>query len=99
MQTATIRSPLANPLAGQRLGYRVVAAPTVAPGAFRQVTTMAKKKGVRIIVTLECTEARAIGATPSRYCTQKNRRNTPERLELKKYNPSLKRYTVHREVK
>jgi hypothetical protein len=35
------------------------------------VVTMAKKKGVRIIVTLECTEARGIGATPSRYCTQK----------------------------
>jgi large subunit ribosomal protein L33 len=60
---------------------------------------MARKKGVRIIVTLECTEARGEGATPSRYCTQKNRRNTPERLELKKYNPHLKRYTVHREVK
>jgi len=60
---------------------------------------MAKKKGVRIIVTLECTEARGLGETPSRYCTQKNRRNTPERLELKKYNPNLRRYTVHREVK
>lgn len=32
---------------------------------------MAKKKGVRIIVTLECTESRGVGATPSRYCTQK----------------------------
>jgi hypothetical protein len=32
---------------------------------------MAKKKGVRIIVTLECTEARGLGETPSRYCTQK----------------------------
>lgn len=31
-------------------------------------------------------------------CAQ-NRRNTPERLELKKYNPHLKRMTVHREVK
>jgi hypothetical protein len=33
----------------------------------------AKKKGVRLIVTLECTEARAEGATPSRYVTQKVR--------------------------
>jgi hypothetical protein len=41
--------------------------------AVRQVATMAKKKGVRIIVTLECTEAKTAGATPSRYCTQKVR--------------------------
>jgi large subunit ribosomal protein L33 len=110
---------------------------------------MAKKKGVRIIVTLECTEARAAGETPSRYCTQKvsrrpgcstagraraglwpasrappppprrrrarsppppllpvpvccdpqNRRNTPERLELMKYNKNLRKYTLHREIK
>jgi len=31
--------------------------------------------------------------------TKKNRKNTPERLELKKYNPILKRITVHREIK
>lgn len=30
-------------------------------------------QGVRMIVTLECTEARAEGATPSRYTTQKVR--------------------------
>lgn len=37
----------------------------------KQPVTMAKKKGVRCIVTLECTEARAEGATPSRYTTEK----------------------------
>ena len=40
---------------------------------------MAKKKGIRRIITLECTEARAEGNTPSRYTTQKNTKNTPER--------------------
>jgi hypothetical protein len=30
---------------------------------------------------------------------KQNRRNHPERLELKKYNPYLKRYTLHREIK
>uniref|UniRef100_A0A061RX87 Large subunit ribosomal protein L33 n=1 Tax=Tetraselmis sp. GSL018 TaxID=582737 RepID=A0A061RX87_9CHLO len=65
----------------------------------RQVTCMAKKKGVRCIITLECTEARAEGATPSRYVTQKNRKNTPERLEIKKYNKFLRRMTVHKEIK
>jgi hypothetical protein len=58
---------------GSTLTYRVAAAPMPAQTAVRQVATMAKKKGVRIIVTLECTEAKATGATPSRYCTQKVR--------------------------
>lgn len=52
---------------------------TVAPqtqsstNASRQVTCMVKKKGIRLIVTLECTEAKGEGATPSRYTTQKVR--------------------------
>ncbi len=29
----------------------------------------------------------------------KNRKNTPARMELKKYNPILKRVTVHKEIK
>ena len=33
------------------------------------------------------------------YTTIKNKRNTPSRLELKKYNPFLRRYTLHREIK
>ena len=57
------------------------------------------KKEQRINITLECTEARGLGLTPSRYTTSKNRQNTPERLELKKYNPFLKRVTVHKEIK
>ena len=42
------------------------ALPSAGNGATRSVTCMAKKKGVRLIVTLECTEARAEGGTPSR---------------------------------
>jgi ribosomal protein L33 len=56
---------------GSRLSLKVAPAPKVNTEAPRQVTTMAKKKGVRCIITLECTEARAEGATPSRYVTQK----------------------------
>lgn len=29
----------------------------------------------------------------------KNKKNTPDRLERKKYNPFLKKVTVHREIK
>ncbi|MFQ5448783.1 MAG: 50S ribosomal protein L33 [Saprospiraceae bacterium] len=62
---------------------------------------MAKKqKGNRIQIILECTEQKDSGvAGMSRYVTQKNRKNTPERLELKKYNPFLKKMTLHREIK
>ena len=58
-----------------------------------------KKKDARQVITLECTEARALGKSPSRYSTMKNKKNTPDRLELKKFNPVLKRYTVHKEIK
>ena len=62
---------------------------------------MAKKnKGNRVQVILECTEQKESGVPGmSRYITTKNRKNTPERLELKKYNPYLKRVTLHREIK
>jgi large subunit ribosomal protein L33 len=58
------------------------------------------KKGNRIQVILECTEHKNTGMPGmSRYITTKNRKNTPERLELKKYNSVLKKYTVHKEIK
>ena len=62
---------------------------------------MAKKsKGNRVQVILECTEQKESGVPGmSRYITTKNRKNSPERLELKKYNPYLKRVTLHREIK
>jgi len=56
-------------------------------------------KGNRMTVTLECTEAKAEGKPPSRYTTKKNKKNTPKRMELKKYNPFLRRVTLHREIK
>ncbi len=62
---------------------------------------MAKKtKDNRIQVILECTEMKQSGLPgTSRYVTMKNRKNTPDRLELKKYNPILRRMTVHKEIK
>ena len=59
---------------------------------------MAKKqKEARVQVILECTEQKNSGM--SRYITTKNRKNTPDRLELMKYNPYLKKYTLHKEIK
>jgi len=59
-----------------------------------------KSKGNRVQVILECTEHKKSGLSgTSRYITTKNRRNTPGRMELKKYNPILKKYTIHKEIK
>ena len=62
------------------------------------------KKVTRVVVTLECTEARTSSDPKrsngvSRYTTEKNRRNTTERLELKKFNTHLNRMTIHKEIK
>ena len=62
------------------------------------------KKGTRVVVTLECTEARTSSEPRrsngvSRYTTEKNKRNTTERLELKKFNPHLNKMTIHKEIK
>ncbi len=60
----------------------------------------AKKKGDRVQVVLECTEQRNSGVPGiSRYITTKNKKNTPSKLQLRKYNPYLKKVTVHKEIK
>ena len=187
--------------ASVRAASPMASKPAGSSNATRSVTAMAKKKGIRVIVTLECTEARSEGGTPSRvremrwsfgpreisrrpavvlderrahsvsynmiwtmcssagstrgprvrcfrcwvpcwvharpksrcprarpshhansptrhlvitptrqltrfapvvapqYTTQKSKKNTPERIEMKKYNKYLRRHTLHREIK
>lgn len=56
---------------------------------------MAKKKGEkREIIRVYCTED-----GKSYYSTTKNKQNTPDKLELMKYNPNLRKMTLHREKK
>ena len=58
------------------------------------------KKGNRVQVILECTEHKASGLPgTSRYITTNNKNNTPDRMELKKFNPIMKKMTVHKEIK
>jgi len=54
---------------------------------------MAKKED-RTVVTLACTECRS-----RNYTSSKNRRNDPDRLELKKYCPRCRVHRIHREVR
>ncbi len=59
-----------------------------------------KSKDLRIQVILECTEHKNSGQPgTSRYITTKNKKNTPARLEIKKFNPILKKMTIHKEIK
>jgi len=58
------------------------------------------RKGNRVQVILECTEHKETGKPgTSRYITTKNKKNSPDRLELKKFNSILKKMTVHKEIK
>ena len=50
-------------------------------------------------VILECTEARKEGKPVSLYLTTRNKKTVTERIEKKKYNPFLKRHTLHKEIK
>ncbi len=59
-----------------------------------------KSKGDRVQIILECTEHKESGMPgTSRYISTKNKKNTTQRLEIKKYNPILKRMTVHKEIR
>nr|BBM34006.1 50S ribosomal protein L33 [Dendrobium strongylanthum] len=65
---------------------------------------MAKGKDIRIIVILECTCCVQKGVNKelpgiSRYITQKNRHNTPNRLEFRKFCRYCQKYTIHGEIK
>ena len=53
-----------------------------------------KRKAGRENILLQCTESGHIN-----YTSKKNKKQHPERLELKKYCPALRKHTLHREVK
>ena len=58
------------------------------------------KRGNRVQVILQCTEHKESGQPGmSRYITTKNKKNSPDRMELKKYNSVLKKVTLHKEIK
>ena len=47
------------------------------------------KAGSRVKITLRCSECKQ-----RNYNTNKNKKNTPDRLELKKYCPFCRKHTV-----
>jgi large subunit ribosomal protein L33 len=55
---------------------------------------VAKATDVRPKITLACTECKE-----RNYITRKNRRNDPDRVELKKFCPRDGKHTLHRETR
>jgi large subunit ribosomal protein L33 len=51
------------------------------------------KKGPRVLIKMRSTES------PHMYLTEKNRRNDTNRLELRKYDPVVRRHVIYRETK
>ena len=56
--------------------------------------TMAKKGEARERITLACTVCKE-----ENYRTEKNKKNTTDRLELNKFCPKCKKNTLHKEAK
>ena len=52
------------------------------------------KAGARVKITLRCNECKQ-----RNYNTTKNKKNTPDRLEMTKYCPFCRKHTVHSETK
>ena len=51
-------------------------------------------RGNRVILQLECTVCKE-----RNYSTNKNKRTTPDKLELSKYCPRCRKHTPHKETK
>ena len=58
----------------------------------RQVLGLEAKADMRQIITLACTQCKR-----RNYSTEKNKKNDPNRLELKKYCPFCKTHVLHKE--
>jgi large subunit ribosomal protein L33 len=54
---------------------------------------MAKKKGPRQLIKLRSTESSYT------YYSEKNRRNNPSRLELRTYDPIVRRHVIFKEAR
>nr|YP_009244455.1 ribosomal protein L33 [Agarophyton chilense]AMK96697.1 ribosomal protein L33 [Agarophyton chilense]ASP44592.1 50S ribosomal protein L33 [Agarophyton chilense]UAD84374.1 ribosomal protein L33 [Agarophyton chilense] len=65
---------------------------------------MSKSKGARIVITLECCcrNLNNINKRKSgifRYTSTKNRKNTPNRIELMKFCPNCNKHQKFKEIK
>ena len=77
-----------------------VGGPNLLPGQFnlsprlRQGGKIKEVPNMRVKITLRCSECKQ-----RNYNTMKNKKNTPDRLELNKYCPFCRKHTLHTETK
>ncbi len=64
------------------------------PTAKARHPVASKSSDIRPKITLACTECKE-----RNYITRKNRRNDPDRLELKKFCPRCRTHQSHRETR
>jgi large subunit ribosomal protein L33 len=64
------------------------------PEIERRLPVASKTTDVRPKITLACTDCKE-----RNYITKKNRRNDPDRLEMKKFCPRCGKHTAHRETR
>ena len=57
-------------------------------------TAVAKATDIRPKITMACVDCKE-----RNYITRKNRRNDPDRIELKKFCPRCSKHTAHRETR
>jgi len=83
--------PLLVPEIGQTAGFGFFVAHS---RKMKEVPNTMAKAGSRVKITLRCSECKQ-----RNYNTNKNKKNTPDRLELNKYCPFCRKHTVHNETK
>jgi len=54
---------------------------------------MAKKSGQREMIKMKSSES------PHVFTTTKNKRNTPDRLQLKRFDPVVRKHVVYKEAR
>jgi large subunit ribosomal protein L33 len=85
--------PLLNTTAVDRLESPGRLGQAVLPEKKRHLVA-SKSSDVRPKITLACVECKE-----RNYITKKNRRNDPDRLEMKKFCPRCRKHTEHRETR
>ena len=76
----------------------------ISPIQDAEIERYLKEEKLNLTATLDAAMAYAAAdfvviAAPTNYDSQKNKKNNPERIELKKYCPNCKKHTVHKESK
>ncbi len=64
------------------------------PSAYWKIRKYGRMKEMRVKITLACSECKQ-----RNYDTMKNKKNTPDRIEMSKYCRFCKKHTTHKETK